>query len=63
MGLTRLEITASLGQPENLGYYANVTNTTSLTYFWAKDNVTVNNTEAQRSSARVNSSHKFRFIF
>ena len=48
MGLTRLEITASLGQPENLGYYANVTNTTSLTYFWAKDNVTVTQSSTTR---------------
>jgi len=41
MGLTRLEVTASLGQPANLGCYTNVTNTTSLTYYWAKDNLTV----------------------
>jgi len=49
MGLTRLEITASLGQPANLGCYANVTNTTSLTYSWAKDNLTV----TQSSNIRV----------
>ena len=48
MGLTRLEITASLGQPANLGCYANVTNTTSLTSFWAKDNVTVTQSSTTR---------------
>ena len=41
MGLTRLEITTSIGRPANLGCYANQTNTTSLTYSWSKDNLTV----------------------
>lgn len=41
MGLTRLEITTSIGRPANLGCYANQTNTTSLTYSWSKDNFTV----------------------
>ena len=49
MGLTRLEIIASLGQPANLGCYANLTNTTSITYSWAKDNLTV----TQSSNIRV----------
>lgn len=48
MGLTRLEITASLGQPANLGCYANVTNTTSLTYSWAKNNLTVTQSSTTR---------------
>ena len=49
MGLTRLEITTALGQPANLGCYANQTNVTSLTYSWTKDNLTV----TQSSNVRV----------
>lgn len=41
IGLTRQEITTSLGQPANLGCYVNQTNATSLTYSWTKDNLTV----------------------
>ena len=41
MGLTRLKITTSLGQPANLGCYANQTNTISFSYSWTKDNLTV----------------------
>ncbi|KAL9951477.1 hypothetical protein ACROYT_G044143 [Oculina patagonica] len=49
MGLTRQEITTSLGQPANLGCYVNQANTTSLTYSWTKDNSTV----TQSSNLRV----------
>ena len=49
MGLTRKEVTASVGKPANLGCYVNHTNATSLTYSWTKDNLTV----TQSSSIRV----------
>ena len=49
MDLTRQEITTTIGQPANLGCYANQTNSAGLIYSWKKGNLTI----TQSSNLRV----------